>query len=396
MISLDSGTTLLEKFDAMKVQIALVGGQPAPVEKAIQALSPDLVVFVYSESSRDVVNRISRNLMCEIEPSDPLDPTDPVLISARADELARKYSEDDVVLNISGGLKSWSHLFGVRFHPMPNATVIYVDQNNVLWNYRTMSGSPVQDVDLSRHVDLYGQTFSYNLLSDYNEADRLVAEKVWQARGFHTEEFNKLTSLFPPAYRKVWTHAVRFQHASNFSLPSGSFLQWEKTRNGHSSARLCLIKKKGKPFEVFLESPHAVDLLFNSGWYEYTVASILSRWKNARKVYLNCVFKSQKAREKNEVDIIVEAANRFLFVECKTKINSSTDVDKFNSVVKAYSGTASLSIFISDIQLDDVSLEKCRQYGMLEPFAFAGDYSGKKADALFARLDEALNRINPK
>lgn len=380
----------------MKVQIALVGGQPAPVEKAIQALSPDLVVFVYSESSREVVNRISRSLTCGIEPSEVLDPTDPALISARADELARKFSEDDVVLNISGGLKSWSHLFGVRFHSLPNATVIYVDQNNVLWNYRTMSGSPVQDVDLSRHVNLYGQTFSFSLLSDYNEADRSVSEKIWQARGFYTEEFNKLTSLFPPAYRKTWTHAVRFLHASNFSLPSGSFLQWEKPRQGNSSARLCLIKKNRNPFEVFLESPHAVDLLFNSGWFEYKVASILSRWKSARKVYLNCVFKSQRAQDKNEVDIIVEAANRFLFVECKTKINSSTDVDKFYSVVRAYSGTASLSIFISDIQLDDVSLEKCRQYGMLEPFAFIGDYSGKKTDALFARLDEALNRINPK
>lgn len=31
---------------------------------------------------------------------------------------------------------------------------------------------------------------------------------------------------------------------------------------------------------------------------------------------------------------------------------------------------------------------------MLEPFA--GDYSAKKENALFARLDEAMNRINPK
>ena len=35
----------------MKVHITLVGGQPAPVYHGIKALEPEMVIYIYSDSS---------------------------------------------------------------------------------------------------------------------------------------------------------------------------------------------------------------------------------------------------------------------------------------------------------------------------------------------------------
>ena len=92
----------------MKVHITLVGGQPAPVYHGIVATQPDKVVFIYSESSRDVVEKVRSEIHVAEDEQEPLNTTDPQLIMVRAKALAEKYKEDEVTLNISSGLKSWS------------------------------------------------------------------------------------------------------------------------------------------------------------------------------------------------------------------------------------------------------------------------------------------------
>ena len=379
----------------MKVHIALVGGQPAPVEKGILATAPDLVEFIYSQESKSAMEIISRRIPCPIVPSEPLDPTDPEMILARIDSLIEKYESDEITVNVSGGLKSWSHLFGIRFNELPNATVIYVDQNSILWNYRTMSGTPVAQADLANHLSLYGNDFQFISLSEYDRKDDLAADAIEQARNFATNEFNQLTFLFPSTKKKQWNEAVKNHYRDVFTLQSGSFLNWERrAANGMGNARIHLERKGGKIFDRYYESPHLVNLLFNSGWFEYKVAKILSEWGGAKKVYLNCVFKSESHRDKNEVDIIVETENRFIFVECKTKLATSTDIDKFNSVKASYGGTACLGIFVTINDLTDVEKEKCRQYGLIEPFAFHNDYKDDTRKKLYGLLNNALTRIN--
>ena len=120
-----------------KVHITLVGGQPAPIYHGIVATHPDKVVFIYSEGSRSVLETLLSEIKVPVDEQAPLDPTDPAKILQRAKDLAERYANDDITLNISSGLKSWAYLFGIVFHELPNAAVVYMDQNNVLWNYRT-------------------------------------------------------------------------------------------------------------------------------------------------------------------------------------------------------------------------------------------------------------------
>ena len=97
-------------------------------------------------------------------------------------------------------------------------------------------------------------------------------------------------------------------------------------------------KKRNK--EITLGFPHAIELAFNSGWFEYKASNMLNHWKRTKNICMNCRFPFKTNVDKNEVDIIVNAGNKLLFVECKTQINKTTDIDKFNSVAKAYGGTA--------------------------------------------------------
>ena len=381
----------------MKVHITLVGGQPAPVYHGIVATQPDKVVFIYSESSRDVVEKVRSEIHIAEDEQKPLDTTDPQLIMERAKALAEKYKEDEVTLNISSGLKSWSHLFGRVFDSMPNASVVYMDQNNVLWNYRTMEHKSDFEFDMDVLFRLYGNRLeNYKRLTDYTEEDLKALDKIKNIRLFNVFDFNKLTATLNDKQQNI----LRNQNSGKFDLMangSQSYVEWEKTtKDSIGFVRIFLAKKNGKSQEVTFESENAVDLAFNSGWFEFEVATLLSKWTKAKSVYLNCHFPFKPKVDKNEVDIIVNTGTKILFVECKTQITHTTDIDKFRSVVKGYGGTGSKGLFVTDARMSDVARKKCEEHGLLS-FSLQDDHLGMSHEkALALLLDSELFNINTK
>lgn len=381
----------------MKVHITLVGGQPAPVYHGIVATQPDKVVFIYSESSRDVVEKVRSEIHIAEDEQKPLDTTDPQLIVERANSLAEKYKDDEVTLNISSGLKSWSHLFGRVFDSMPNASVVYMDQNNVLWNYRTMEHKSDFEFDMDVLFRLYGNRLeNHKRLTDYTEKDLNALDKIKNIRLFNVPDFNKLTATLNDKQQNI----LRNQNSGKFDLMangSQSYVEWEKTtKDSIGFVRIFLAKKNGKSQEVTFESENAVDLAFNSGWFEFEVATLLSKWTKAKSVYLNCHFPFKPKVDKNEVDIIVNTGTKILFVECKTQITHTTDIDKFRSVVKGYGGTGSKGLFVTDARMSDVARKKCEEHGLLS-FSLQDDHLGMSHEkALALLLDSELFNINTK
>lgn len=380
-----------------KIHITLVGGQPAPVYHGIVATQPDKVVFIYSESSRDVVEKVRSEIHIAEDEQKPLDTTDPHLIMERAKALAEKYKEDEVTLNISSGLKSWSHLFGRVFDSMPNASVVYMDQNNVLWNYRTMEHKSDFEFDMDVLFRLYGNRLeNYKRLTDYTEEDLKALDKIKNIRLFNIPDFNKLTATLNDKQQNI----LRNQNSGKFDLmanDSQSYVEWEKTtKDSIGFVRIFLAKKNGKSQEVTFESENAVDLAFNSGWFEFEIATLLSKWTKAKSVYLNCHFPFKPKVDKNEVDIIVNTGTKILFVECKTQIIHTTDIDKFRSVVKGYGGTGSKGLFVTDARMSDVARKKCEEHGLLS-FSLQDDHLGMSHEkALALLLDSELFNINTK
>lgn len=382
-----------------KVHITLVGGQPAPVYHGIVATKPDKVVFVYSNESVSVLEKLKKEISVDIDEQPPLDATEPKLILERANCLAQKYMNDEITVNISSGLKSWSHIFGVVFDKMPNAAVVYMDQNNVLWNYRSMTKQ--EDFEFNMHTlfRLYGNNLenNYRKFIDYTEDDFRAIEQIEKIRMWNVRDFNALTTVLS----KENEHILQSAKFGKFDLlkekkTSMSYVEWEKPSEGKMGFVRVGLFKKNVCQEVAFESPHAVDLVFNAGWFECKVARLLSKWNRAKEICLNCHFPFRPNIDKNETDIIVNTGTKILFVECKTQITHTTDIDKFRSVVKGYGGTGSKGLFVTDAKMTDVAKQKCNENGILT-FSLQDNHLGLPNDrTLILLLESELFNINAK
>ena len=117
---------------------------------------------------------------------------------------------------------------------------------------------------------------------------------------------------------------------------------------------------------------HLFDILFNFGWFELKAAVELRKNEKIDNIWLNCEFADSEGNPKNEIDIIAELDNRLLFVECKTMIHNPTDIDKFKSALRNFSGTSSTGIFVTNdmpnaytLPRYEHAMEKCKDNGIL-------------------------------
>ena len=376
----------------MKIHITLVGGQPAPVYHGIVATKPDKVVYVYSKDSEKALITLRKELNYPEDSYPPLDPTDPKEIFERAELLAERYKDDEVTVNISSGLKSWSHLFGRVFDARPNASIVYMDQNNVLWNYRTMKPEEGFNFDMEMLFRLYGNPLKhFTKYADYTDQDACAAQEIERIRHYQTSQFNDLLTVL----NKAWSNQLDQQKHGRFDHAKGAYVEWDKP----DFVRINLVQAKRGPSEVTITSPHAVALAFKSGWFEYKVARMLSHWKYAKDICMNCKFPPSKAPNqtqfpKNEIDVIVNTGTKLLFVECKTKINNSTDIDKFRTAVRNYGGNGSKALFVTDEPMTDIQKEKCTESG-ITPLSLSDPAIGpNKEQELFALLNKILFDIN--
>lgn len=381
----------------MKVHITLVGGQTAPIYYTIKALSPDYIVYIHSNRTQDELNVIKQELNI---PSEQilLSPTDPNRIKEKADELATRFATDQVTLNISGGLKSWTYWFSVIFKNQENATVVYIDQNNNLWNYRTMQSIEVNNFDILAHFRLHNNPIdgNYTDYKEYTAEDEAAAKKIEEIRLCNYDEFKELTTVLTIEQNKQ----LRKYSYGKFVCQSSaqSYIKWEKPNRQGDFGKIviALTNKAGTIQKWSLRSPHIIDLIFNSGWFEYKVASIIAQWDKAKEIFLNCHFPLKQGVDKNEVDILVNTGAKVLFVECKTQINSTTDIDKFSAVIKKYGGIGSKGIFITNSEMRDLAIKKCEESKILH-FSLEGAnkiLSVEKALAML--LDSDINSINTK
>lgn len=377
-----------------KVHITLVGGQPAPVYHGIVATKPDFVFYVCSISTDSKrAYKVLRKVLKHI-PSGwyYLHPTDPMVIKALAESLAERFVDDEVTVNISSGLKSWSHWFGVVFDKQPNASVVYMDQNNVLWNYRSMKSSSDFEFDMHLLFRLYRNPLNnYTAFTKYTTEDFDAIPMIESCRAFNYMDFNKLTTVLP----KVVQNKIRNSKCDEHHLlNSQSYVAWKKDLvDGMQEVELC-VYNDDSCIKKIIKSPHAMELVFFAGWFECKVAKLLSTWKYAKEICMNCHFPFKEGLDKNEVDIIINTGNKILFVECKTQISKTIDIDKFRSVIKAYGGTASKGLFITDAPMNELAKAKCNEHNILT-FSLQNDHGNMSCkEALITLLNTELDKIN--
>lgn len=366
-----------------KIHIALVGGQPMPIHVGIEEFKADKLILVHSKESKELAEGIQQSvdLPCELQPFESVDY--PKIYQA-AEKLLGKCGQSETIINISGGIKPWTVAFVLLAQQCPNTSIIYVDQNNVGYNFTT-SESKTIDSRLDTQTILRYNNYSLGLFTNFKDLtkeDLKMAKDVEKIRESNIGVFNELTIA-----NKEMENNPTGRKENN----RGSYVEWDKKTN----TAYMVLKNKWGVKKLRCTSPHVIPILFNSGWFEVQVAEMLSQWEKAQEVILNAKFLFANNAPKNEIDIIVNMCNKLLFVECKTQIKQLTDLDKFATVAKKYSGMGVKMLFVTKERMNNKAEEKCRENRII-PFSIQSGGIIDPEKALFGLLDSEMSNINTK
>ena len=383
------------------VNISLVGGQTMPVYVGIKATMPERVVLVHSDTTKKDAQTIKKNNDMETVLTE-MHPVDFARILSATDSLLDKYADWKVYVNISSGTKPWSIAFYKLSLNRENVTVVYVDQNNVFYDltHGTQKNLNLQ-LGIEEILRFHHQKVSlYKKLCDYNIQDQQQMLHARQLRTVNTRDFNELTIS---TKNKEWVRKIQNNKTGELILKDTSYATFDK--NTHS-VEIGLMKKGSMKTHSF-NSPHVMDVVFFAGWFEYEVAMLLGRWKQATEVWMGARFPYIEGKDKNEIDVLVSLGSKLLFVECKTQIADNTNIDKFKTAADLYGGRGCMKLFVTDSKMTDLAKEKCRDHGILS-FSFEealpleeqiklGNRSyvwNRLAKLLHAYLDKELKTIN--
>lgn len=343
-----------------KVHITLVGGQPVPVYIGIKDDGQaNTVVLVCSPQSKTEADRIQEQFPKRkilVKECSPVELDD---IERLAIELFKDYSDYEKTINLTSGTKLWSLTFFRVFNQDNNSHFIYIDQNNQITDILTKD-SHIGAINILKRFELYGTPLtSFRILDEYDDEDLLVAKEIEKIRNRNRYEFIRLTGN---------RNISEMNEKDILTTDKGSRLEYSLDERW---ARMELYTDKVILTKEF-HCQHLFDILFNFGWFELKTAIELNKNERINNIWLNCEFADSEGNPKNEIDIIAELDNRLLFVECKTMIHNSTDIDKFRSALRNFSGTSSTGIFVTNDKPNAVSMsryehamEKCKDNGIL-------------------------------
>lgn len=360
------------------IHITLIGGQTTPVYQGIVAANPDKVVLIHSPQTKEEANRIHAEIKvdCELKAFDPVNLH---LINKAIQDLKKTFSQEDILsINLSSGTKAWTLLFYENFKEVNHALLVVIDQNNLMWNLKTHQSTELQ-FDMDVQFRLYGNPLkTYTTLDDFTSEDYKMISEIRSLRSFSTSVFNALVNDYA-------------LHPNQTSYSTNNNCELIRTKTGF----LFTLYRKDTKKQTELKSPSIQKLLKNAAWFEYEIAMLLSEWKYAKEIRMQCIFPTKNKSPKNEIDIILNTGKKLLFVECKTQITHESDIDKFNSAVKNYGGMGSKALFVTDEIMSNKALEKCNEYNIIA-FSLKANRLVTNQKALFLCLENELFNLNIK
>lgn len=171
------------------IHITLVGGQTTPVYQGIVAANPDRVILIHSAQTEAEAKRIADeiDIKCDLLLFDPVNLQK---INEAILELKESFTESDqITVNVSSGTKPWSLLFFGMFSADVNATVFVIDQNNLLWDLKTLESAQVEfDMDVQFRL-LGNELKDYNDINIYTEKDAQLIQEIRTLRTFQSCRF---------------------------------------------------------------------------------------------------------------------------------------------------------------------------------------------------------------
>jgi hypothetical protein len=87
--------------------------------------------------------------------------------------------------------------------------------------------------------------------------------------------------------------------------------------------------------------------------------------------------KKNSTLTKNEIDIVLNTGQNFIFIECKSGNVKQEDINKMRAVKRLYGGVGSKSILICRYIPRPDLIEKCNDLG-IEIFSYQTNYNKNK------------------
>lgn len=341
------------------VQIALVGGQPTPVYQGIVHLQPDQVVLICSEQTQNVAEIIRGQL--------PYADQNVMIYTVSDNDIEAMYHTTESIaqalpkgitisLNISSGMKLWSVIFNNVFRRYRRSCrTFFIGQNGTFFDLKEKLTKGKVEFDMDAQFRILGhQLDEYMPFANYTEEDFAILDKVYEIGTYqytHWHFFN-VTALFLNEYQTQFDDLL-LQNDFEVSEKLNK-LSW----NAGTHTFRCKLGTRKYTFT----SEHVEHIVLNTGWFELFVARMIAKKYGPDNVRMNCIFRNVKNLPKNEIDIIVNTGSKLIFVECKTQIFNTTDIDKFRSAVRNYGGLGSKPLFITNWEMKPEGLEKCRDH----------------------------------
>ncbi|HPD25078.1 MAG TPA: DUF1887 family CARF protein, partial [Bacteroidales bacterium] len=121
----------------MKIHITLVGGQKEPVYQGIVYDNPEYVIFITSDQTKGDAELIAKatSVPYELITLSPVDIKEVEAVLSSLKTIVDNYEK--ITINITSGTKIWSILFFDYFKNIDKAKIIYIDQNNNVWDLKT-------------------------------------------------------------------------------------------------------------------------------------------------------------------------------------------------------------------------------------------------------------------
>lgn len=370
-----------------------------PVYVAVKESVADKFVLVHSSSTKAQADCLLKDIESKYEKPVALielDPNDYLSAKAQFELIIQEYESSGIIeVNISSGTKPWTVAVAKLSEKYDTIELIYVDQNSRIYNYKTGITKDINNLS-TEDIFRFNQTAvqSFVSLDDYTEQDLEVLSKIKLVRKKNTKLFNALT--IPAKHGKFLQNALSLNNKDTFvDQDSQSEIEWNKDKDGEQYVRLYFVGYAGRHEEFEFQSPHAFDMTVTSGWFEYEVADILSKWKkHSLEIWMNVVFPYSNKNPKNEIDVIVNAGSKLLFVECKIQVKDKTDIDKFASAVKNYGGMGAKALFLTQQNMPEQAIEKC-ETNKIAHFSLVDENNHpRKRKELFDLLDKIMFENN--
>jgi hypothetical protein len=347
-----------------KIHIALVGGQVTPVFLGIRHVAPDKVFYICSKETIDEAKRVAGQFADKIHNFVIFNPTDLQSIFESMNLLkneifSKAESKISLTINITSGTKLWSLVCFDLFSHQDNTTLFYIDQNNILTNFRTGEIEEVEflksnsDIDITFAINGFDKV-AHKVFSSYSADDLKNANTIKQLRQEYSNAFGDLTKEMSKKENRGSMRIV----SKNSSF---SYFSAENRMN-------VKLEKNGKIHEVDLVSSHIKDIVFQTDWFVLWCANqfVKKGFIAGDNIWISSKFQKNTNQDLNEIDIIMNTGHKLLFVECKTQIKNINDIDKFTAAYKNYGGIGTKALLITEAKLNKRAEDKVKVNGIMQ------------------------------